>query len=97
MKKIWFYISILPSLITFTGLVLYYIANMFSWGIEINVPTPLLLALFFSEFTMVISGLGIVAFIKTTQKTAIVKWLGLWNSILLISACTIGYNIFMVL
>jgi len=97
MKKIWFYISILPSLMTFIGLTLVYIANVFSWGVEIEVPIYMLLALFFAEITMVISGLGIVAFIKSTPKTGPVKWLGIWNTILLISACIIGYNIFMIL
>jgi len=97
MKKIWFYISILPSLMTFIGLILVYIANAFSWGVEIKVPIPILLALFFAEIIMVISGLGIVAYIKSTPKTATVKWLGIWNTLLLISACIIGYNIFMVL
>jgi len=97
MKKIWLYISILPSLMTFIGLTLVYIANVFTWGSEINVPTPMLLALFFAEITMVISALGIVAFIKSTPKTTAVKWLGLLNTILLISACVIGYNIFMIL
>ena len=96
-SKIWFYLSILPSLIVLLGITLVSSAYIFKWGINSEVPVAMLLALFFSEFSMVIAGLGIVGFIKTRPKTTGIKFLGLWNVLLLVTACVIGYNIFMIL
>lgn len=95
--KIWFYLSILPNFVVLLGLTLVFLANTYQWGIENEIPVSMLLGLFFSEFSMVIAGLGFVGFIKTSPKSTGVKFLGLWNVILLVSACVIGYNIFMTL
>jgi len=96
-SKIWFYLTILPSVVVLLGSILVTSAYIFKWGVENEIPVAMLLALFFAEISMVISGLGIVGFIKTRPKTTRVKTLGLWNVLLLITACVIGYNIFMIL
>jgi len=96
-SKIWFYLTILPSLVVLLGSTLVTSAYTFKWGIDNEIPVAMLLALFFAEISMVISGLGIVGFIKTRPKTTGVKSLGFWNVLLLVTACVIGYNIFMIL
>jgi len=96
-SKIWFYLTILPSVIVLLGITLVTSSYIFKWGVDSEIPVAMLLALFFSEFSMVISGLGIVGFIKTRPKTTGIKFLGLWNVLLLVTACVIGYNIFMIL
>lgn len=96
-SKIWFYLTVLPSFFVLLGLTLVTSAYTFEWGVDGEIPVAMLLALFFSEFSMVISGLGIVGFIKTKPKNTGVKFLGFWNVMLLITACVIGYNIFMIL
>ena len=95
--KIWFYLSILPNFVVILGLTLVFFANTFQWGIENEIPVSMLLGLFFAEFSMVIAGLGIVGFIKTRPKSRVIKFLGTWNVLLMVSACIIGYNIFMTL
>ena len=94
---IWFYILFIPSISAILGLSIAFIADTFDWGSKANIPVALLVGLFFAELTMVISGLGIVAFIKSKPKTAIIKAMGLWNILILIVAAVTGYNIFMVL
>ncbi len=96
-SKIWFYLTILPNFVILTGLILVYSANTFKWGLENQIPVSMLLGLFFAEFSMVISGLGIVGFIKTKPKTKNIKYLGLWNVLLMTAACVTDYNIFMTL
>lgn len=96
-SKIWFYIIFLPCLITLLGLTIVYTAREFQWGSELQIPVHMLLGLFFAEFTMVISGLGIVGFIKSKPKTGFIKLMGLLNVLIMITACIIGYNIFMTL
>lgn len=94
---IWFYILFLPSALAILGLSVVYSANRFEWGSQFNIPVDLLAGLFFAELTMVISGLGIAAYIKSKQKTTVVKVMGLWNVLILIVAAVTGYGIFMVL
>lgn len=96
-SKIWFYILFLPSFLAISGLLVVLSAHTFEWGVESKIPAAMLLALFFAELTMVISGLGIAAFIKSRPKTTLIKWLGLWNLTILITAGITGFNIFMVL
>lgn len=96
-SKIWFYILFLPSVLAILALSIVFSAYTFEWGAGNDIPAALLLGLFFSELTMVISGLGIAAFIKSKPKTAFIKTMGLWNIIVLIAAGITGYNIFMVL
>jgi len=67
------------------------------WGSESKIPAAMLIGLFFAELTMVISGLGIVAFIKAIPKTPMIKSIGVWNITILITAGITGYNIFMLL
>ena len=95
--SIWFYILFMPSILAILGLSVVYIAYTFEWGSKTNIPVDLLAGLFFAELTMVISGLGIAAFIKSTPKTAVIKVMGLWNILILIVAGITGYSIFMVL
>ncbi|MCW9048466.1 MAG: hypothetical protein OQK46_10345 [Gammaproteobacteria bacterium] len=95
--KIWFYLSILPNFVVLLGLTLVFLASTYQWGIANEIPVSMLLALFFSEFSMVIAGLGFVGFIKTRPKSRGVTFIGIWNVLLLITACVIGYNIFMTL
>ena len=95
--KIWFYILFIPSIFTILGLSVVFIAYTLEWGSKANIPVALLLGLFFAELAMVISALGIVAFIKSTPKTAVIKTMGLWNILILIVTGITGYNIFMVL
>jgi len=97
LSKIWFYLMILPNFVILLGLTLVFSAYTFKWGVNSDVPVAMLLALFFAEIGMVIAGLGIVGFIKTKPKTTGIKFLGFWNVLLLVTACVIGYNIFMIL
>ncbi|MBL7003351.1 MAG: hypothetical protein ISR69_04935 [Gammaproteobacteria bacterium] len=94
-SKIWFYILFLPSALVLFSLSTVYLAFTFEWGNESNIPIPLLLGLFFAEFTMVASGLGIVAFIRTNPKSIFLRGVGVLNITILITAGIIGYNIFM--
>ena len=96
-SKIWFYLTILPNFVILLGLTLVFSAYSFKWGVESEIPVAMLLALFFAEISMVIAGLGIVGFIKTKPKTTKIKYLGFWNVLLMVTACVIGYNIFMIL
>ena len=96
-SRVWFYILFLPSFLAIFGLLVVISANTFAWGAQSNIPAALLLGLFFAELTMVISGLGIAAFIKSRPKTAFIKAMGLWNLSILIVAAVTGFNIFMVL
>lgn len=93
--KIWFYIMFFPSILALLGISVVFFAHAYEWGAAVSIPGPLLIGLFFAELTMVISGLGIAAFIKSTPKTTFVKAMGLWNVLLLMVSGTIGYNIFM--
>ena len=95
-SKIWFYILFLPSLLAIFGLLLVLTAYTYEWGVNNKIPAALLLGLFFAELTMVISGLGIAAFIKSRPKTLLIKAMGLWNLAILVTAGITGYNIFMV-
>lgn len=95
-SKIWFYILFLPSCLAILGLLVVFSAYTFEWGVDDKIPAALLLGLFFAELTMVISGLGIAAFIKSRPKTTLIKGMGLWNIAILITAGITGYNIFMV-
>ena len=95
--KIWFYILFIPTILSILGLSLVFTAYTFDWGSNANIPVAMLVGLFFAELTMVVSGLGIVAFIKSTPKTVVIKAMGLWNILILIVAAVTGYNIFMVL
>ncbi len=88
---------IFPSFVILLGLILVFSAYTFNWGVESEIPIAMLLALFFAEISMVIAGLGVVGFIKAKPKTAKIKYLGLWNVLLMITACITGYNIFMIL
>jgi len=96
-SKAWFYIMFLPTILAILGLGIVFAAYTFEWGSENKIPAPLLLGLFFAELTMVISGLGIAAYIKSRSKTAFIKGIGLWNLVILITAGITGYNIFMTL
>ncbi len=96
-SNIWLYLMILPTLVILLGLTLVFSAYTLNWGVESEIPVAMLLALFFAEISMVIAGLGIVGFIKTNPKTTKIKYLGLWNVSLMITACITGYNIFMIL
>ncbi|MCW9013429.1 MAG: hypothetical protein OQL06_06565 [Gammaproteobacteria bacterium] len=86
--------SFTPSVIAFTGITLAICARTFQWGADNDIPAANLIALFFAEITMVASGLGIAAYIKSRYKTAKVKLLGLWNLFMLIISGMLGYNIF---
>ena len=97
LSKIWFYLTILPTFAILLGLTLVFSAHLFKWGVESEIPAAMLLALFFAEISMVICGLGIVGFIKTKPKTTKNKFLVFWNVLLMVTACVIGYNIFMIL
>ena len=96
-SKIWFYILFLPSVLTVLGLGFVFAAVTFEWGSEANIPAAMLTGLFFAELTMVVSGLGLVAFIKSTPKTPFLKVIGIWNIAVLITAGITGYKIFMLL
>ena len=96
-SNIWLYLMILPTLVILLGLTLVLSAYTLNWGVESEIPVAMLLALFFAEISMVIAGLGVVGFIKTKPKTTKIKYLGLWNVLLMITACITGYNIFMIL
>ncbi len=96
-SKIWFYILFLPSVFTVLGLSFAFAAVTFEWGSEANIPAAMLLGLFFAELTMVVSGLGLVSFIKFRPKTPFIKVIGFWNIVVLITAGIIGYRIFMLL
>ena len=95
--NIWFYILFLPSFLALLGLSIVFFAHAFKWGGEANIPVPLLIGLFAAEFTMVMSGLGIAAFIKFTPKTTFVKVMGLFNVLILMVAGIVGFSIFMML
>ena len=92
---IWFYLLLLPSILVVLGLSFVFAAISFEWGSESKIPAAMLIGLFFAELTMVISALGIVAFIKSRPKALFLKAIGLWNIAVLIIAGITGYNIFM--
>lgn len=94
-SKIWFYILFLPTVFSLQGLGIVYMSNVYEWGSELNIPATQLLGLFFAELTMVISGLGIVAFIKSVPKTTVINFMGLWNIVILVLSGINGYIIFM--
>lgn len=94
-SKIWFYIFFLPSILVVLGLSIVFTAIIFEWGSEDKIPVAMLIGLFFAELTMVISALGIVAFIKSRPKAPILKAIGWWNIAVLITSGIAGYNIFM--
>ncbi|RDH85633.1 MAG: hypothetical protein DIZ80_01505 [endosymbiont of Galathealinum brachiosum] len=96
-SKVWFFLTILPNFVILLGSTLVFSAYTFKWGVESDIPIAMLLTLFFAEIGMVIAGLGVVGFIKTKPKTTKIKALGFWNVILMVTACVIGYNIFMTL
>ena len=96
-SKIWFYILFLPSVLTMIGLGFVFAAITFEWGSDANIPAAMLIGLFFAEFTMVVSGLGLVAFIKFRPKTPFINVIGFWNIAVLITAGITGYKIFMLL
>ncbi len=96
-SKIWFYILFMPSVFTVLGLSFVFAAISLEWGSEAKIPAGMLIGLFFAELTMVVSGLGIVAFIKSTPKTPFFKAIGFWNIVVLIIAGITGYKIFMLL
>ena len=96
-SKIWFYLLFLPTILVVLGLSIVFTAITLEWGSESKIPAAMLIGLFFAELTMVISALGIVAFIKSRPTAPYLKAIGLWNIAILIAAGITGYNIFMLL
>ena len=96
-SKIWIYLLFLPSVLVVLGLALVFTATSLEWGSESKIPAAILIGLFFAELSMVISALGVVAFIKSRPKALIFRAFGLWNIVILITAGITGYNIFMLL
>lgn len=94
-SKIWFYILFIPSILAVMGSGIVFIANSFEWGSESGIPAAMLIGLFFAEVTMVISALGIIAYIKIRPQAPVLKAIGVWNIVVLIVAGIIGFNIFM--
>lgn len=92
---IWFYLLFLPSVLTLLGLGFVFAAVTFEWGSEAKIPVAMLSGLFFAELIMVVAALGIVAFIKSTPKTSFLKVIGIWDTVILITAGITGYKIFM--
>ena len=96
-SRIWTYLLFLPSFLVVLSLSIVFAAITFKWGSEAKIPAAMLIGLFFAELTMVISALGIVAFIKSRPKAPILKTFGLLNIVILITAGISGYTIFMLL
>ena len=96
-SRIWTYLLFLPSFLVVLSLSIVFAAITFKWGSEAKIPAAMLIGLFFAELTMVISALGIVAFIKSRPKAPILKTFGLLNIVILITAGITGYTIFMLL
>ena len=71
--KIWFCILFLPSIFSLLGLILVLTAYVFDLESSQNIPVTQLVGLLFAELTMVVSGLGIVAYIKSMPKTVLSK------------------------
>jgi len=65
-NKIWFYVSLFPSLAAMIGLSMAYLSYAQQWGGDNKIAT--VIAVFFCEIVMVISAFGAISYMKQEKE-----------------------------
>jgi uncharacterized membrane protein YidH (DUF202 family) len=92
-NRIWFYVSLLPlSLLILELIAMLIIYQQFIEELKL----VSMFGIFFAEITMVISALGILAYLKSTEKNNNNKNIAKLNLLILISAFFTGLFLFLI-
>jgi len=93
-KGLWFYASLLAGAAALIGFVLALLPHVFMQGAD-AVGLSLVLGIFFSEFVMVLSALGLLGYLKTHERTVTVRRIAKLNGLLLVSGFFTGLWLFL--
>ncbi len=89
----WHYVTLLPTFLAF-GVVFVTVSAWFGeWGGDTRVAT--VLAVFFSEFMMVMCAAGLLGYLRQHQKCQRSKRIALWNVFLLLLCALSGLYLYM--
>ncbi len=91
-NKIWFYVSLFPSLAALIGLSMAYLSYVQQWGGGDKIAT--VIAVFFCEIVMVISAFGAITYMKQ-EKTVISQRMLYWNIALALLGASSGIYLFL--
>ncbi len=91
-NKIWFYVSLFPSLAAMIALSITYLSYVQQWGGDNKITT--MIAVFFCEIVMVISAFGTITYMKQ-KKTVITQRMLYLNSAIAILGASTGIYLFL--
>lgn len=89
----WFVASIMPSFFMVVGTVITVISYIQLWGGSTQAST--VLGVFFAEITLVIAALGLLAYLRTHNKTVVVKNIARFNWCIVAYAIVAGLYLFL--
>ncbi len=89
----WFVISLMPSLFMLLGTTITLLAYFQLWGGSTR--AAMVLGVFFSEITLVVTAFGLLAYLRTHMKTMRVKTIAKWNWCIVAYAVTVAVSLFL--
>lgn len=93
-RNLWFYVSLLPSILAVSGIILSFLTHGSNWGgDEKNI--SMIIALFFTEITFVSAMAGLLSYVFQVEKTSLIKIILVINSMLVFA--TLGLNLYLFL
>ncbi|OMH36252.1 hypothetical protein [Motiliproteus sp. MSK22-1] len=88
----WHYVTLLPTLVGMVAVSLSVLAWFGEWGGGTKVAT--VIAVFFSEFMMVVSAAGLLGYLRQEARGRRRKVIALWNLFLLLLSALCGLYLF---
>ncbi len=89
----WFIVSIAPTFLALLGTTITLLAYFQLWGGSTRVST--VLGVFFSEITLVVTAFGLLAYLRTHNKTKRTKNIARFNWCIVAYAVTAGLYLFL--
>ncbi len=93
-RGLWFYATLIASVVAVIGLLLSLLPHLLLTGVD-AAGLSLVLGIFFSEFVMVLSALGLLGYLKTPERTPLVRRIAKLNGTLLVGGGCTGLWLFL--